>query len=281
MTSRLTVIVPTRNRPIVLERSLRKIRQCFSTEPILVYDDASDDALAVSRVVDRIYNCRCIRGDSQAGPAAGRQRLLGEANSIWCLALDDDCYPRRDFQISHLLKSEPGEGEPIIIGFRLYRTYDGNLAPPARTPFGPSRAFHGGASLLHRDSVLAIGGYREFLVFGGEDTELATRAWANGKQVWGDSDNVVMHDHVSCGRDLSAESFYYSRNRILASALTLPRWVGIPFGTLQAFRRTLTTGEFRPSLRGIYAGWRDAIKFRAFRKAISFKMWRYLRSLES
>ncbi len=276
-----TIIIPTRNRQQVLEHSLAKIRKLFPAVPILVYDDASEDAAGVVQIVEAVQGARCIRGERCVGPAGGRMLLMQAVQTSWCLALDDDCYPREDFNISRWLGGRPEKGDPIIIGFRFFRPYDGDLAPPGAAVVGSSQGFHGGASLLHCSSVLAIGGYRDFLFFGGEDTELAYRVWASGYQIWIDTHNVVVHEHVACGRDIRAESYFYVRNRILINILTVPLWLALPLGTLQALRRAFYHRDLNYACRGLFAGYRDSIRYFRYRKILSFSKWLWLRSLNN
>ncbi len=273
------IIVPTRNRPAILRRSLCRIRAHFPVVPILVYDDASEDAYGVASAVSSIGQTRLIRGERFEGAAAARGALISVAQARWCLAVDDDCYPREDFDISRWVAMEPSPDGPIVISFRYYRSYDGNIAPPGEWPAGPSRCLMGGASLLHRKRVLEIGGYRGFLVFGAEDTELSRRVWASGAQVWTDPSNIIVHDHVTVGRNLRAEDFYYVRNRILVNVLTLPVWYGLPLGLAQAVRRIVVQDRKLAGMAGFACGVLDSIRYFRKRRPMTLSLFRWLNKL--
>jgi GT2 family glycosyltransferase len=275
----LEIIVPTRNRPEVLARSLRLTRAHFPGVPILVHDDASEDTGSVALAVRDIPGARLMRSVQRIGPAGARNKLLSEARARWCLAIDDDCFPRKDFDPSRWIATDPAPGGPIVISFRCYRSYDGNIAPPGEWSAGPSRTLMGGASLLHREGVLNIGGYRSFLVFAGEDTELARRVWASGSQVWSDPCNYIVHDHVPVGRDLAAEYFYYVRNRVLVNVLTLPLWYGLPRGIVEAARRAASQERKLPGLAGFISGLIDSFKYFRSRTPMTLSLFRWLSRL--
>jgi len=275
----LEIIVPTRNRPEVLRRSLSRTRAHFPDVPILVHDDASDDASAVAAAVGRIEGCRLIRASARIGPAGARRRLISEAGARWCLALDDDCYPSATFDPGRWVATEPDRDGVIAVSFRYWRSTDGDLAPPGNLATGPSRCFMGGASLLHRARVIEIGNYRGYLVFAAEDTELSRRIWAAGGQVWGDPDNVIVHDHVAVGRDLPAEAYYYVRNRILLNVLTLPLWYGLPLGLAQAGRRWLAQPHRAAGFAGLAAGILAAVRHYPDRTPLTLERYRWLERL--
>lgn len=277
----LEIIVPTRNRPDVLSRSLKLMRAHFPGVPILVHDDASNDEGAVAAAVAAVKPSRLIRSNKVVGPSGGRRRLLAAAQARWCLALDDDCYPREDFDPSGWVAKEPGAADPIIIAFRYFHPRDGRIAPKGPVQAGPSRHFIGGASLLHRESVLAIGSYCERLIFGAEDTELAMRVWASGAQVWCDPDSYIIHDHVAVGRDLRYEAFYYVRNRIVINVLTLPFWYGFPYGLGQAVKRCMSQPNKLWGLAGIISGVVESIRCLPDRRPLTFAMLRWLKTLPS
>lgn len=279
--SELAIIIPTRNRPTDLTRALAKIRgRGFPDTPIYVFDDASDDPEAVAAAIAAVPGVTLIRSERQLGPAGGRNRLLQVAQARWCLALDDDCYPREDFDITEWISKEPQANDPIIIDFSCFCPSDGNLPPAGHTRASPTNAFHGGASLLHRQSILNIGGYREFLVFGLEDTELALRTWASGYQVWVDPKNVVIHEHVPRGRDLRRETFHYVKNRILVNMLAAPLYIGVPHGLISAARRIFHHRYPVDAAKGFVSGLVDSARHFGQRKPLSLKQWLALRSMK-
>ena len=144
----LAIIMPTHNRPDIALCNLLKARCHFPGVPIYVFDDASDDAAAVAAAVAQVPSCTLIRSEKNIGPAGARRRLIDAADARWCLALDDDCHPRPDFDPSRWLRMEPRESDPIVVSFRYYNAPYDEFAPRGRLKTGPSRSIMGGASLI-------------------------------------------------------------------------------------------------------------------------------------
>lgn len=92
--TRVSVVVPTRDRPAALERCLAAL--AGQTEPsieIVVVDDASRDAGEVAAVVARAgASARIVRGAGD-GPAAARNAGVRAASGAIICFTDDDCVP--------------------------------------------------------------------------------------------------------------------------------------------------------------------------------------------
>lgn len=275
----LAIIIPTRNRSEIIRLNLQKTRAQLPDVPIFVFDDASTNADEVRSAVESVPGCVLIRSESNVGPAAARNALIIASEARWCLAIDDDCYPDPSFDPHPWTETEPGQGDPIVIGLTCYRTYDGDISPANVTEPRQYPNFHGGASLLHRERIIEIGNYDPDYVFGAEDTDLARRVWASNYQVWQDPTKIIIHDHVSSGRDLQREAYFYARNRILLGSRTLPIWYGFPIGFLQACRRCLTQPNKLHGLKGIIGGvWVSFINF-SNRRPLNLKQYYTLRKM--
>jgi GT2 family glycosyltransferase len=275
----LAIIMPTRNRHQIAAQNLRRTRQHFPNVPIYVFDDASDDAAAVAASIAMVPGCTLIRSDENVGPAGARRRLIEVADARWCLAIDDDCHPRDDFDPSRWVSLEPGPDDPIVVCCRYYRSYDGDVAPPGDLKVGPCRCLLGGASLLHRRSVIEIGSYNVAFIFGAEDTDLSRRVWASGRQIWIDPNNYIIHEHLPAGRNLTRESYFYVRNRIVLNVLSLPIWYGLPLGLVQAIRRCLVEPHKLSGLQGLLAGILVSARNFRVRRPLSIKLYRRLEML--
>ena len=271
------VIMPTRNRPKILRQNLEKTRTHFPDVPIYVFDDASEDAGAVSLSVKSVPGCMLIRSDANVGPAGARRALIKAAEARWCLAIDDDCYPREDFDPAPWINTEPGHGGIVVVGLTCFRSYDGDISPLGRSEPGPFAAFHGGASLLHRVRLMEIGNYNPVYVFGAEDTDVARRVWAAGYQVWLDPTKFIIHDHVATGRNPERESYYYVRNRVLLSVMTLPIWYGLPLGLGQALKRWLAQPHKWYGFLGLFAGLGASVRHFGSRRPLSLQQYQELR----
>lgn len=141
-----------------------------------------------------------------------------------------------------------------VVGFPYFNTEEGQLAPAGKVA-GEAVAFHGGASLMRREAVLRAGGYLDWLVYAGEDSELAGRLIRLGYRVWFDPSVVVQHDHVPFARDERWASFYYVRNTVVMNVLRRGVVAGVPLGVARGLRRGLTSVTERgETLRGLVAG---------------------------
>jgi glycosyltransferase involved in cell wall biosynthesis len=88
MTNMVTVIVPTRDRPHLVDRALDSVlAQTMDDFEILVVDDGSTDPSSPTSSDPRIT---LIRHDQSRGPSAARNTALGQARGHWVTFLDDD-----------------------------------------------------------------------------------------------------------------------------------------------------------------------------------------------
>jgi glycosyltransferase involved in cell wall biosynthesis len=89
----ISVIVPTRDRPRLLERCLDAlVRQEGPALEIVVVDDGSFDAAAVRSVAGKHPRARIVRIERR-GPAAARNAGVRAASHEIVLLTDDDCIP--------------------------------------------------------------------------------------------------------------------------------------------------------------------------------------------
>jgi len=87
----VSVVVPTRNRPAMLERALRSVlAQTFLDFEVVVVDDGSTPPAA--DVVERLCDprLRLLRFDPGRGAGAARNAGIAEARGEWIAFLDDD-----------------------------------------------------------------------------------------------------------------------------------------------------------------------------------------------
>ena len=100
----VSVVVPTRDRPSQLDACLAAIEaQTARSYEVVVVDDGSVDAAAVSAVVARAPHARLVRGGGR-GPAAARNLGAAAARGPVLCFTDDDCRP------------EPGWIEALVAG---------------------------------------------------------------------------------------------------------------------------------------------------------------------
>ena len=93
MSPRLSVVVPTRDRPDRLARCLSALdAQTVPDLEMIVVDDASRDGDAVARAVAAVPRARLLRGQGR-GPAAARNAGVAAAVAPIVCFTDDDCDP--------------------------------------------------------------------------------------------------------------------------------------------------------------------------------------------
>ncbi|RUS95905.1 hypothetical protein DSM106972_089180 [Dulcicalothrix desertica PCC 7102] len=86
-TARLSIIIPTYNRPELLHRAVSSaLNQTITDIEIIVVDDCSNPAV----VLPERENLRVIRLESNQGGAMARNRGAIESRSRWITYLDDD-----------------------------------------------------------------------------------------------------------------------------------------------------------------------------------------------
>lgn len=141
--TRVSVVVPTRNRATFLPRLLAALdRQTYDDFEVIIVDDASTDKtweILQSWCGDRR---RAFRKDSAGGSYAARNRGWSEANGSLIAFTDDDCLPEPGWVnalVAHVTEPEvvgvqgrtlarPGEVTPFT--HQIEQTHGG---PPYRT----------------------------------------------------------------------------------------------------------------------------------------------------
>ena len=88
-TSAVTVLVPVRDRAVMLDRCLSA---AGSQHPVVVVDDGSADPAAIAAIAAR-HHARVVRRDTSGGPALARNAGLAEVATDIIAFLDSDCVP--------------------------------------------------------------------------------------------------------------------------------------------------------------------------------------------
>ena len=88
-TSDVTVLIPVRDRAVMLDRCLSA---AGSRQPVVVADDGSADPAAIEVVAAR-HHARVLRRDTSGGPARARNAGLAEVATDIVAFLDSDCVP--------------------------------------------------------------------------------------------------------------------------------------------------------------------------------------------
>jgi GT2 family glycosyltransferase len=225
----LTVGVTTRNRPAALQRCVRSLaRLQHLAAQVVIFDDASEqpvDAL-VEAAAPAGLAVRVLRDDRAVGNIAGRNRLVSEASTPFVLLLDDDAVIFEAAPIERAMQLLAADDRVAAVAFAQGEA-DGRPWPERMQP-APARgpvyvpAFIGFAHLLRRDTFRALGGYRESLVFYGEEKDFCVRALDAGQRIVYLPDAVVGHVPDPAGRSASRYVRFVIRNDCLYSLYNEP-----------------------------------------------------------
>jgi GT2 family glycosyltransferase len=285
----LTIGITTRNRPRAIERCVRSLA-CLAplTSRVLVFDDASEEPVTaiVAQAAPVGMDVAVIRDERQIGNIAGRNRLVNEAATPYVLLLDDDAVVFAADGVERAIAVLDRDPDVAAIAFAQGEA-DGSPWPE-RMQAGRGlqpvyvAAFIGFAHLLRRDAFLRVGGYRESLVFYGEEKDFCVRALEAGQRVVYLPDAVVGHVPDRGGRTATRYVRFVIRNDCLYSLYNEP-WplvaLGLPVRLWRYRRmagRDTEAGGFRWILRELA---RSLPEVRRDRRAVSWttiREWRRL-----
>ena len=284
----LTVGITTRNRPKALERCIRSLARLRSlADRAVILDDASEppvDTLVASAAAVEV-DVRVIRDDRAVGNIAGRNRLVREAEAPFVLLLDDDAVILEAAPIQRAMELLVSDPRVAAVAFAQGeadgRPWPGRLQPsPARGPvYVP--AFIGFAHLIRRDTFLALGGYRESLVFYGEEKDFCVRALDAGHRIVYLPDAIVAHVPDPAGRSASRYVRFVIRNDCLYSLYNEP-WplaaLSLPI-RLWRYRRMAAPNRDNGGLRWIAGELAHALpSLRRERRPVSWAtIWKWRR----
>lgn len=254
----------TRNRAGELERCLGRLAALPERPPVIVVDNASTDA--TSEVASRFSGVEHIRLEENRGAAA---RNLGAAlaTSPYVAFCDDDAAfepgaLRVACGILDTLADVALVAGRILVGGR---ELDPTSAAMATSPLGaPSldpaiggRAvryvlgFLACAAVVRRAPFLAVGGFADWVLIGGEEELVAIDLAAAGWRLVYAEGVAARHD-PSVSRDAEGRRRLVVRNGLLVAGLRRP-----PGAVLRRARRELGAGAWRE--RAVLAGMAGAL----------------------
>lgn len=259
MTAACSILIATRNRPHILAETLDKLREKgFGSYPLWVYDDASDDADAIRKVVAVWPGAQVRREERQRGQAHGRNVLLQSCGTPFAICLDDDQYFLKEGDLADLLVEPCPVATRAAVSFQCIAKKDGRLDRPAEMPSGPTTWFMGGCVLFHVPSVLQVGGYRSWWVYGYEEPELSVRLYGAGFGIWYDASVLIEHNQFynpNERRDYREYDYLYARNAVLLTSMNYPWWLGLPLGLARSVRRAFfLKRNYGAKVRGLWDG---------------------------
>jgi GT2 family glycosyltransferase len=207
----ISVVIPTYRRHQPLKRCLAALQRQtveHALFEVLVVDDGSPEPVE-GLLVDAPFQELQIRvfRQTNAGPAAARNRGAREARGALLAFTDDDCQPRPDW-LSLLIEGAGHHPGSLIGGSTrngldvdLYATTSQLINDIVYEHFnskpGGATFFASNNMLLPRDDFLRIGGFDEaFPRAGGEDRDFCDRWLAAGLKLHWQPEAVIEHFHA-------------------------------------------------------------------------------------
>ncbi|MBX3361383.1 MAG: glycosyltransferase [Phycisphaeraceae bacterium] len=195
VTPSLAYVLPTRNRPEVLARTLAALGALPRHDAeVIIVDNDSDRVPQVARELANGIPVRLIRMDENAGAAARNVGVhASDPSAAWIVMLDDDSHPiSTDFV--GVLGGMAGDVLAVSADIHL-------PAERRREDGGLPEVFIGCGVAVRRDAFLASGGYDHSFNYYAEEYDLAARLMLMGGRVVFEHRFVVHHHKVTAGRD--------------------------------------------------------------------------------
>ena len=258
-----TVVVPTFGRPRQVQACLDALAGQSLREPweVVVVDDGSPEPIAgLADTFSGRLGLRVIRQDN-AGPAAARNRGVGEARGEFVAFTDDDCLPHREWLATLVAaaRERPGAmvGGTTVNGLpgELFASTSQLIVDLVYEHFNadPENAYFFASNnvLCPRERFLAMGGFdRTFPRAGAEDRDFCDR-WrsAGWPLVWRPAARVE-HRHSQTFRKFVDLHYRYGRGAHVYQAKRRERRSGTMRDDLgfhrslpSRVRRLTTTGK--------------------------------------
>ncbi|MFZ0041186.1 MAG: glycosyltransferase [Solirubrobacteraceae bacterium] len=197
MTPRISVVVPTRDRPDSLAALLQALRvQSLPAEDfeLIVVDDGSADSPLMAH---EQQPTQLIRHERSRGPGAARNTGWRAARAPVIAFIDDDCVPGANWLAALLDAHSAAGSEWTIVQGRVEPdpAKRCELGPLSHTieVSGPDRLFACANIAYSRALLDRLGGFDERLSRSGEDVDLGARALEAGADAVFSAEALVYH----------------------------------------------------------------------------------------
>lgn len=211
----ISYIIPTRNRSMVLARSLGAIgRLPAHAAEVVVVDNASDIPPALPVVLENGIPVRLhFRGSNEGAAARNHGVRVADDASGWVVMLDDDSYPLDDGHVS-MLRELPDEVAAVAAEIFL---------ASGRESGGLPEVFTGCGVAIRRRAFIDAGGYDPTFNYYVEEYDLAAKFILAGYRIALDRRFRVMHDKVAGDRDMNVILRRLVRNNAWVAQRYAPR----------------------------------------------------------
>jgi glycosyltransferase involved in cell wall biosynthesis len=213
----ISVVVPTRNRPLALNRCLDALAAQTVAErlEVIVVDDGSLAEEEVASIIARHRRARLIRRGS-GGPAAARNAGALDASGAFLCFTDDDCEPQRDWVENLVNRLQQGAdaaaGTTLSRGGVLAAASEITAHAPAavRPSGGSDLAFAPSNNLACTKAAFEATPFDEsYPDAAGEDREWCARLTAAGYVLHAEPKaQIIHHQELTFGRFLRQQARY-------------------------------------------------------------------------
>lgn len=192
----VTYVLPTRDRPAVLARTLAAIGSLPTHDAeVIVVDNASGATPRVERRLANGIPTRLITLDRNAGAAARNVGVQASDPACpWIVMLDDDSSP---VSLDYLRSLAGAPADVLAVSADIHLPTYGT-----REHGGLPEVFIGCGVAIRRDAFLDAGGYDEAFNYYVEEYDLAARLLLMGGRVAFEPTFRVDHHKVNAGRDM-------------------------------------------------------------------------------
>lgn len=197
----LAYIIPTRDRPQVLERTLEQLGSLppHAAQAIVV-DNASAEPQDVPHRLANGIIVECIRLQKNHGAAARNiAAMVSDPACDWLVMLDDDSAPLNAGHLAALRDAAPGTG---AVAAEILLESPAGARVRMRESGGLPEVFIGCGVAVRRSLYLELGGYDPLFGYYAEEYDLAARMLLAGYSVALDRRFLVEHRKVAAGRDM-------------------------------------------------------------------------------
>src|SRR3954468_4584364 len=203
MQPRVSVVIPTRNRPDMLGAAIGSVlAQTFADYEIVVVINGVDNAATPrTRNVATAAGCRIVRIERD-GIAVALNAGIAAARGEWIAFLDDDDLWEPNRLADELKLADAAAADLVFCNIVKFDATGSALEPPLRPPPGMSIAeamtlknYGGGCSpaMARRAAVLDVGGFDETL--DSPDWDLWMRLAWRYRVAWDDAYLVKVREH--------------------------------------------------------------------------------------
>lgn len=209
----LTISIASKDRPEVVEATLRKIHDFGLGDcPLILCDDGSSPPLAPAALA-LFPRGRLLRNEIAQGQALARNRTAQECATPFLLQLDDDSYPVVGL-IAALLDFASKEKNWLAIAIPFEEPARRRTFPLGISPSRPLllRAFVGCSVLIHVGNFLKLNGYAPWIERTVEEEELCLRAYSCGLHIMTVDILRIRHDVTDVARNEAAIGYRSMRN---------------------------------------------------------------------